>query len=363
MTTPEGATAEDTAAAKPALRWASSEVPLTFEDVWEEFSEHKRLQPCKPATIDQYCFALEPLRRWMLETLGHDSLADLSEVQARTYLAHVKAHGARGTGPVGEGRVFAIRRHLHVFFRWLLERKYVRQNPFANIEIDKPKDKDRLLPELTREHVEQLLAHIDTTSFAGLRDRMLLLFLCDTGLRLSEALSVRVTEELTKDGTVTLLGKGGKERQVGLTPDFRRELRPYLRTREGRLAETDQPESPWLFPNQWGSKLGKRTFQDNLKRYGEQAGIEGVRVSPHTIRHSYALNHMREGRDSLRLMYILGHSTLTMTDVYAGQAARDVRDEMRRSSLLSSLEVPPPKGRRRMSRRRPEGESADPDRG
>jgi integrase/recombinase XerD len=337
---------------------------VTWDEAWEEFCEAKRLEKkgCKPNTLDQYRFALEPLRRWMLDTLKHERLEDLREQDARAYLAHVKECVAQAGRTDGQGRAHAVWRHLNPFFRWLLERGYCDTNPFAKIKIDKPDDRDRLLPELTLEHVQRLLDQTDTTSFPRHRDRVLLLFWYDTASRLSEALSVRVTEKLVADGAVKLIGKDDKEREVWLSADTRKELRPYLRARAEALKETDQPESPWLFPTVWGDRLSTRQAQERLKALGRRAGIEGVRVSPHSVRHSYALHFLREGGESLRLQSVLGHSNLAMTRRYCEQAAREVKDDMRRLSPVALLKVAPPKGRRRMRRSSEDG-SASGDRG
>ena len=200
------------------------------------------------------------------------------------------------------------------------------------------------------------MQQFDATSFAGHRDCVLLLLLYDTGLRVSEALSVQVNEDLAQ-GHVTVLGKGNKERLVGLAPKLRGQLRPYLRRREAALKEIEREDCFWLFPNQYGDRLGKRTFQDTLRKAGEAAGIEGVRVSPHTIRHAYALNWLREGGDPLRLQHVLGHSDLAMTRRYCEQAAREVMDEMRELSPLAGLEIESV-ARRRM-RRAGEGEGRE----
>ncbi|MBM3472620.1 MAG: hypothetical protein FJX75_05010 [Armatimonadetes bacterium] len=312
----------------------------TWAEAWEEFREEKLLQPCKPQTIDQYGFALRPLRRWVLQTLRHDRLELLTEADARAYLAHVKEYGADGKRSIGQGRLFAIYRHLNVFFRWLAERGYATHNPFANIRIDKPRDDDPLFPELTPDQIARLLSVIDTTTFAGHRDRLLLLYLYTTAARITEALSVQVREELAR-GEVTFVGKGEKERQAGLAVEFRRELPAYHRARNAHLASIGRSDSRWLFPNKDGDRLGAHTVWDRLKVYKARAGIEDARCSPHDFRHSYALAHQREKGDSLELMHILGHSTLAMTNRYAKQAARDVRGAMQKWSPLASIQVPP----------------------
>jgi len=341
-------------------RRTSWPVRPTWAEAWEEFREEKHLEDCSLGTIAQYRYVVEPFGRYMADTLKHQRPEDVSDSDVRAFLKGVKEHGVSGRRPVGARRFNHVIAHLHRFFAWLLEKGYIDHDPTANIAP--AREDDPLLPELTPEHIAQLLAQIDTTRFAGLRERTLLLLLYDSGLRVSEALLLKVDDGL-RQGVVTVIGKGNKERRLGLTPQLLRDLRPYLRERERLLVGIDRVDSPWLFVNQQtGDRLGKRTVQESLRRYGEQAGIDGVRVSPHTIRHSYALNFVRQRGDPFRLQHVLGHSDLTMTRRYCRLADRDVVDEMRRFSPLASMELVPPPGRRTRSRTAG-GEAAAPDRG
>ncbi|MBM3473488.1 MAG: hypothetical protein FJX75_09485 [Armatimonadetes bacterium] len=334
-------------------------VTPTWGEAVEEFLDEKRDEGCASGTVDQYQFALDPFARWMSETLRHGCVERLIEADARAFLRYAEKHGLSDRGPVRVKRRNELLGHLRRSSAWMVDKGYVSHNPFAGIK--KKKLPERLLPELTPEHVQRLLAETDTSSFACHRNRVLFLFVLDTGLRIHEALSVHVTEELTR-GVVTMIGKENKQRPVGLSREFMRELRPYLRARREALEGTDQPDSPCLFPNQWGDRLAVRTAQGWLKQLGERAGIEGVRVSWHTLRHTYGPNLIRQRGDSLRLMHVLGHSDLGMTRRYCEQAPRDVKDEMRPFSPLATWEVPPVRGRR-MSRRTPGGEDASSDRG
>lgn len=340
------------------LRWVSSDEHVPWAEAVEEFCAEKQDAGLASGSVGQYLHVLHPFPRCMRDALGHECFERLDEAGARAVLRHIETHGLSGLKPVGAKRWNEILGHLRRFFEWRVKRGYAAHNPFAKIK--RKKVPERLPPELTLEQIERLLAVIPTNTFPRLRNRLILLFLYETGCRISEALSVQDNEELTR-GVVTVIGKGNKQREVGLCGDFMRELRPYRRKREAALQETDQPDSPWLFPTERGGRLATRTFQEDLKKHGERAGIEGVRVSPHTVRHSRACDYMRQGGDSLRLMYMLGHSTLTMTNRYAARAARDVKDEMRKSSPLARLSVPPVRGRR--MRRAPAAEGSAPDRG
>lgn len=227
-------------AATRGLRLIASDVRLAWAEACGDFCEEKRLQNLSAGTVAQYRHVLEPFGRDTADALGHQRPEAVTDADVRRFLAW-----ARGRGAGARGRNH-IRDHVRRFHDWLRKRGYTDHNPVAG--IDKVREGTRLLPELTEERVASLLASIDTDTFAGLRDRLFVLILLDTGLRLTEALSVRVNDEL-REGVATVIGKGNKERRVGLSPRLLAELRPCRRYRQAALEGIDRADSPWLFPN------------------------------------------------------------------------------------------------------------------
>jgi len=173
----------------------------------------------------------------------------------------------------------------------------------------------------------------------GLRDLCFLILLLDTGLRLSEALGLREKDVDLERGSVTVMGKGSVERCVGMSFTLCGELARYLRVRDAALEQIGRPESPWIFPNDVGGRLCSKTMQQRVRRYGDEAGIEGVRVSPHTLRHTYAVNFVRKGGDPFTLQRILGHRSLEMTRRYCELAEADVVERQRQFSPLKELNL------------------------
>ena len=96
-------------------------------------------------------------------------------------------------------------------------------------------------------------------------------------------------------------------------------------------------DSAGVFPNDVGGPLGGKTMQKRMKRYASEAGIEGLRVSPHTLRHTYALNYVRNGGDPFTLQRILGHTTLDMTRRYCELAEADVLERQRELTPLGAI--------------------------
>ncbi len=305
--------------------------PPTLEEAWDEFADELRLRGLSPHTIEWYQYVVLPFGRYLEAGRGSVALGDTAERDVRSFLRVMSTQ-------VGPRRINHYREGIKRFYDWLRTRGYVDHNPAAN--IDKVREPRKIVPSLTPKQLEALLRQPDRTRFVGLRDLCFILLLLDTGLRLSEALGLTVGDVKADDGVVKVLGKGSKERRVSLSPKLLCQLKPYLRAREAALATIGREDSPWLFPNDTGGNLSPRAGRMRLKRYAEQAGIDGVRVSPHTLRHTYALNWVRSGGDIFTLQRTLGHSTLEMTRRYVELSDGDVLAKQRQLSPLMTLDLP-----------------------
>jgi len=330
----------------------------TWGELFDWFRDEKLSLNISPGTVDQHWYAFHPLVRWMQETLGHDHLADLREDQARAFLKQAKEVGVSDRGPVDWCR----RNHLLTLnrrtFDWLLKRGLVAVNPFAGIE--KATEHPPIIPTFSEQQVAALLSQPDTQTWVGLRDWVLMALLWGTGLRLIEALNLRLPDLDLNDlrrGRAWVMGKGGKEAFVALPPRLCTDLRhQYLPERAAMLEANRVSTSPWVFPGDRGGRLSKRTVQDNVRGYGERAGIEGVRCSPHTLRHSYAVALWLQCHDLETVRRALRHADIRQTQRYLESlGANDVIDWVRDLSPLQTMELPPLRGRR--IRRRPNGDN------
>jgi site-specific recombinase XerD len=180
----------------------------------------------------------------------------------------------------------------------------------------------RLIALFSDAELRRLLALADE------RERALVLLLFDTGLRLSELVSLRVGD-VRPDGTLHVLGKGAKERIVPLGTTARRALVRYLGTR-ARASAIDP-----LFTGRQGA-LSQRGTQQAIARLGRRAGV-GTRCSPHTFRHTFAHGYLVNGGDVFSLQQILGHATLDMVRRYVTLSEADLVARHRTASPADRL--------------------------
>jgi len=200
------------------------------------------------------------------------------------------------------------------FFGFLLRTGQIEDNPSE--ELDSPKVKKQLPHTLTPEEVDKLLA---LPAQAGdtpkaLRDTALLEMLYATGMRVSETASVTLDDLDLQAGTVRCVGKGSKERMMPLYAEASKAVQAYLDKGRSRLLGENKAERT-LFLNPRGERLTRQGLWLIIKGYAKQLGLED-RVTPHTLRHSFA-THMLNGGAGLReVQRLLGHANISTTQVY-----------------------------------------------
>ena len=198
-------------------------------------------------------------------------------------------------------------RTLKVLGNWLQAEGLAEARALRSLR--KPKVPEKLIEPISDDTLRRLLG------LASVRDRAILLLLLDTGLRVSEAAGIRLGD-LRPDGSVKVMGKGAKERIVPIGSTARTAIVRYLGQRGSGL-----PDAP-LFLGPRGA-LDWRGMQQVLKRLKTRAGISG-RLSPHSLRHTFARSYLVNGGDVFSLQQILGHTTLDMVKRYVSLADADV---------------------------------------
>jgi len=303
--------------------------PLSLEAALDEFLAHCRMRQLSPRTLEWYRYCLLPFIQFARQR-------DETDVQAVTKKT-VQAFLAKEAALVQAVRLNHYREAIERLYDWLISGQHVTENPAAG--LPKVREPKRLIAVFTEEEMAALLRQPDTHTFLGLRDYVFMLVLLDTGVRLSEALGLQVRDLDMKGRTMKVLGKGNKERVVGFSAILEEHLRRYLERRHSALLAIGEGKSPWLFPNQCGGKAAAKGYQTRLKEYGKEAGISGVRVSPHTFRHTFAVWFVRKGGSPFHLQKILGHTSLDMSRRYCELADVDFITKQQELSPLATTDL------------------------
>ena len=199
---------------------------------------------------------------------------------------------------------------LRNFFDWLYLEGVVKENPCELVDMPKL---GRYFPSvLSEQEVEAIMDSVDTTDWIGVRDRAILEVLYGCGLRVSEAVGLRISCLYPDEGFVRVFGKGKKERLIPFCGMAREAVLKYL---EVRPLPSDSKSDDLLFLNNRGTSLSRVSMFKMVKK---QALIADVRkeISPHTFRHSFATHLVENGADLRVVQEMLGHESITTTEIY-----------------------------------------------
>ncbi|HEY0503656.1 MAG TPA: site-specific tyrosine recombinase XerD [Lysobacter sp.] len=253
-------------------------------------------------TLDSYRRDLELLARQR----GARRLADADRAELFDYLAW---RAQQGYSPRSNARLLSA---LRAFYAWQVRRGDRGDNPTAL--LDPPKLPRSLPKALAESQIEALLAAPDTATPLGLRDRAMLELMYAAGLRVSELVNLPATAVNLRQGVLRVMGKGSKERLVPLGEEAQHWLERYLAQSRPQLAGK-RALAP-LFLSAGGEAPTRQQFWQLVKRHAAVAGIDPARISPHGLRHSFATHLLNHGADLRALQMLLGHSSLSTTQIY-----------------------------------------------
>jgi len=249
------------------------------------------------ADLQRFCTSLQQRSKQPFRTPSREDIID--------YLATRRSHGISARTTARE--LVAIK----AFYRFLCERAQIASNPA--VQIQSPRQWQRLPHVLTRAEVEQLLQTPDTSTPLGKRDAALLELLYATGLRASELVGLMLDGVNTVGAYLKVRGKGGKERLVPIGEMAAVQLDDYLL--HGRPKLLRERQAATLFVNRSAVGLTRQGLWKIVKRYVCQAGITKP-ISPHTLRHSFATHLLEGGADLRSLQHLLGHADISTTQIY-----------------------------------------------
>jgi len=293
-----------------------------------------------PKTIEFYSTALKRLDIYLRKHSLAADVRDIGVEELRGYLHHLQYEARRWEtiqdkdhGQLSLHSVHGHGRAIKAFWSWLATEGYVDENLLGRLKL--PRLPRIIIETFSREQINALLSACKKNEVHGNRNYAIVLLLLDTGLRLSELINLTVEDIDFDNSSLIVTGKGKKERIVPFGSQVRRNLRRYL------IHQRPDPESPivkQVFLTYEGYPLKPRGVQSMIRRLGRDAGIDNVRCSPHTFRHTFAKRYLMNGGDIFSLQKILGHSSLEVVKMYLHLDSGDVMDRYRQFSPIDNLE-------------------------
>lgn len=286
---------------------------MKLKDILQEFTFECEIKNFSKRTIKSYKNNNALFQNYLLKEFKITKLENVKPIHIKKYLKFLLRKGCKPTYANG------ILKTLRAFFKYCVEEEYLTDNPCLKVKWQK--EGKVIINTFTDIEVVNMLNAYKFTTYLNARNKMLIAFLVDTGSRNNETCTL--LKEDVKNRVVLLRGKGNKERQVAISPLLKKYMIRYERIREfyfkDKIIKVDN-----YFLSNTGKALTPETLERVIKKAGNIANVrKEIRCSPHTIRHWYAQEQLRNGLDVYSLSRLLGHESITITKRYL----QSIRDE------------------------------------
>ncbi|MAW95572.1 MULTISPECIES: site-specific tyrosine recombinase XerD [unclassified Leeuwenhoekiella] len=256
-------------------------------------------------SVINYSLDIEKLIKWIDENKVSQTPVSIDRETLQDFIYHsAKELSARSQARLISG--------LKGFFEYLIFEDYRKDNPTDLMES--PKIGRKLPDTLSEDEIDRIISSIDLSTPQGERNRAILETLYACGLRVSELLSLKLSDLYFKEGYILVTGKGNKQRFVPIATSTQKYITTYKD--EIRVHQKPQPgHSDILFLNRRGSSLTRAMIFTIVRNQTREAGIK-KKISPHTFRHSFATHLLENGADLRAIQQMLGHESITTTEIY-----------------------------------------------
>ncbi len=295
---------------------------MKFIQAEKEFYRRCMAMNLSTETVKQYQKVLKRLiETCVSEGIGTSATdIDMNSITPTT----IRLHLMKLRKKVSLGTVRIHYAALRAFFRFMKKEEIMYRDIMENVE--KPKVPIKEIPAFTKDNINTLLSVFDKNTFLGYRNYTITCMMFATGMRRAEVVRLMMQDIHFDIGIIKVVGKGNKFRSVPLSDNLRRVLIKYIKVRQEYIKEKRLMKSPYFFiSSHTGSKLTVNSLTNIFEEVGKNEGIKGVRVSPHTFRHTFAKLFLLNGGDVFTLQKILGHSDITTTKKYVSLNDNDIR--------------------------------------
>ncbi len=291
-------------------------------NILNEFSDY--LISDKKVSANTLQSYIRDVKQYMeyLDTVGINNCASVTPTTYLNYMTHLQKSGK---APTSVSRAIASTRN---FYSYLCSRKICEKNPVEKIHTLKTEKK---LPQiLNGDEIRLLLLQPNGSNFKGKRDKAMLELLYATGIRVTELISINVDDINLEIGYI-ICRRQTKERVIPVYPRAVTALKEYMDTERQHTSDGD---SKALFVNTNGTRLTRQGFWKIIKYYAEKAGINKD-ITPHTLRHSFAVHLLENGADIKSLQEMLGHSDVSSTQIYTSVIKNKINEVYKNAHPLA----------------------------
>lgn len=278
----------------------------TWQSYIKEYQNYLRLERgLSKNTIENYTFDIEKLVLFLNEKEIKISPIHISEETVQQFIYEM----APQINPRSQSRLIS---GLKSFFNYLIFEDYRKDTPLELIEV--PKIGRKLPDTLSTEEIDALIEAIDLSTLEGERNKAMLETLYSCGLRVSELISLKISDLFFEEGFIKITGKGNKQRFVPVGKTTIKFITTYVNQTRVHIAVQKNFEDT-LFLNRRGKQLTRAMIFTIIKNLASAINLNKT-ISPHTFRHSFATHLLENGADLRSIQLMLGHESITTTEVY-----------------------------------------------
>ena len=278
---------------------------MNWDSGFEDFKNYLKLERgLSDNSIKSYDYDLILFKKFLIANKINDTPINCKPETIKNYL--YKSFSDKKS--ISQARSISA---IKSFFNYLIFEGYIKDSPISNIES--PKQEKKLPKVLTEEEIKKLINSIDLNHDFGQRNKTIIEILYGTGIRVSELINLKLSNIFFKENIIKVIGKGNKERFVPLGEIASNELKIYINNRN-RL-KIDSKSSDILFLNRYGRGLTRSMIFKIISDASKRVGLD-KKISPHTLRHSFATHLIKNGADLRTIQLILGHESITTTEIY-----------------------------------------------
>ena len=278
---------------------------MSWDTSIENFKNYLKLERgLSMNSIESYEFDLIQFKNFIIENSINESPKKCSSSTVKRYLYKNFSNKKSRS----QARSISA---LKSFFNYLLFEGEIHSSPINDIES--PKIENKLPEVLTEDEIKRLISSVNLDSEFGQRNKTIIEVLYGTGIRVSELIELKLSNIFFKENILKVTGKGNKERFVPLGKIAIIEIKKYLNNRD--KLKINSKFSDILFLNRYGRQLTRSMIFKVINDSSKNAEID-KKISPHTLRHSYATHLLKNGADLRTIQLILGHESITTTEIY-----------------------------------------------
>ncbi|OIN67349.1 recombinase [Exiguobacterium sp. KRL4] len=280
-------------------------------ELLDDFKLNQQIQGRRPRYIEMCIWRLMRWKDFIQGDFGVEEVEDIRAIHVKRYIQYRQQ--------LGQEKAITINNNiatLRVFFNYLVEEEFIEDlaNPMRRIKS--LKEEKRVIITFNDDEVKRIITDVEEETYFNVRDKLILIMLFDTGVRVSELVGIKNKDVSSK--AILIHGKGSQQRLVYISKTMRKYMRRYevLKKERFRCKESDEMEEYYLL-DQSATQLHRSSINKILKAHCKNAGVrKEVRCSPHDCRHYFAQKQLRNGIDIYSLSRLMGHFDTQMTSKY-----------------------------------------------